>query len=561
MIPFSLLFVGLSSLLGCLGALMVGRLVPAVSATALALALGLSIFLAKNWKLKLKARPVSVPVFLLYALIACGIYFHSVFLFFQKGEFYWIQNPFNLGDMSFHWGTIHYLEKGATFWPENPIYLGYRFKYPFGMDFFNALWGNLGVKIHFHLPLVTLAMLGLILYVLHLTGGPLLVFAIFFSGGFFNFFTPGPWEPTRLQEGLDFKNLFLTVLLTQRGFLFALPAGVYLYRALQKAFAKEWTPTVLEKIVLGVIWGSLGFFHLHSFFFLSLYLGILILSKRSLKEWSLPIAVASLLGIPFVINSLWPEAGTMPLIHWSSRGWARPENRGYFQYWAQNMGPWLAAVLACGGIFYRAKKWDSLLPTALALVLFALFSHLILAPWAWDNIKLLLWCYVLALMAMADVLWNERSAGFQTTVFAALCGPGILLFVSSLPAFYQGTQWVSERELNKAALLLQGQDVNRGILVAPHYEHPALLLGYKLYMGYPGHVWSHGYNYVEREHLINRLYAGGLVAQTFSQEGVGLVYRGTLEKRREVAPFEVPGLTKIKEAGDHDLYRVEAAKE
>ncbi|WP_413288367.1 hypothetical protein [Bdellovibrio sp. HCB337] len=558
MMSFSLLFIGLSSLIACLGALLVGKLVPAVSVLALVLALGISCYLSRKMTLKLQAAPVSGPIFLLYALIFTGIYFHSVFFFFQKGPMYWIQNPFNLGDMSFHWGAINYLAEGAKFWPENPIYLGYRFKYPFGMDFFNSIWGNLGVPISYHLPLVTLLALLVVFYALHITGGPLLVFAIFFSSGFYNFLVPGPWELNRMQESLDFKNLFLTVLLTQRGFLYALPAGVFLFRAIQKVFAGEWRPTTLEKVTLGIIWGALGFFHLHSFFFLSLYFGVLILYKRDLKNWVLPISVASVLGFPFVINALLPETGTNSLVHLNARGWNRAENVNPFLYWVKNLGPWIVAVVAALTIFYRKKQKDPLLYVSVAAGLFVVFMHVILAPWPWDNIKIILWCYVLALMGMSDLLWNQRKDWMKAVVFAIFFIPGMMIFVRSLPAFNKGTQWASEKELNKARVLLKGQDVNQGLMVAPNYDHPALLLGYKLYMGYPGHVWSHGYNYVEREALLNRVYSGDEAAiASLPKDQVGLVYRGPLEKRRENVPDTLKGLSKINEALDHELYLVE----
>jgi hypothetical protein len=559
LIPFSLLFVGLSSLVGCIGAVLVGQLVPALSAVSLVLGFIMAFYLSPSLKFEFKAPRMSIPVFLLYALIFVGIYFQSVFLFFQKGDSYWIQNPFNLGDMSFHWGTINYLAKGAHFWPENPIYLGYRFKYPFGMDFFNALFGNLGVLINYHLPLVTLAMLSLIFYALHMAGGPLLVFAVFFSSGFYNFINPGNWEPASVQQTVDFKNIFLTILLTQRGFLYALPAGVFLYKTFQKYFSGEFKPSLLAKITLGLIWGALGFFHLHSFFFLSLYFGVLILYKKDLKNWLVTIGTASLIGFPFVINALIPEAGTMSLVHWNWRGWDRDEETGYFIYWLQNLGPWILAVLASGVIFYRAKNWDRLVPTILAFVLFILFSHLILAPWAWDNIKLLIWCYVLALMTIGDLLWNDRQPAIKALVFLVMFIPGLFVFTRALPAFYPGTKWTSEKDIMAASVALRGQDVNQGIIIAAqHYEHPALLLGYKLYMGYPGHVWSHGYNYVEREALVNRLYEGDETAVASLPKGqVGLIFRGPLEKRREKTSFSVKGLSKVGEALEHEVYRID----
>ncbi len=567
MIPFSLLFLGLSSLLGCLGALANGHLVPVISASALVIAFGVSLFLARAFKMELKPPPVSIPIFILYTLIFFGIYFHSVFLFYPKGGFYWIQDQFNLGDMSFHWGTIRYLGKGADFWPENPIYMGYRFKYPFGMDFFNALFENLGMSINSHLPLVTLLALVMGFYILHMTGGPLLVFAIYFSGGIYNFMAPGNWDVGRIQDSVDFKNLFLTVLLTQRGFLYALPAGVFLYRGLQEYFSGAWKPNSTEKISLGIIWGALGFFHLHSFFFVSLYLGILILWKKDLKNWLLPIGIASLLGFPFVFNALAPEPGTASLIHFSARGWARPENVGYFEYWGKNLGPWMMAVIVAMVAFYRQKNWNSLVPVALAFALFFIFSHLILAPWDWDNIKLIMWCYTFAIMATSDFLWNNRRAGAKAFVFLFFI-PGLMIFVHSLPLYNHGIQWVSEMELNKAEVLLKGQNVNQGVLITPAYEHPALLLGYKLYMGYVGHVWSHGYSYTEREQLVNRIYDGdGSGVQSLVNDGQKsdgspkgrpkFVYRGPLEKRREKFTFPPKGLSKVNEALDHELYLIE----
>ena len=283
MIAFSLLFLVLSALIGAGGALAVGHLVPAVSALSLVLGFFGALYLGRAFKLELKPPPVTIPVFLFYAVILTGIYFHSVFLFYFKSGNYWIQNPFNLGDMSFHWSAIRSVAKGAHFWPENPIYSGHRFRYPFGMDFINSFFENLGVPMAQHLPLVTLLALLMVFFTLHCAGGPLLVFAVFFSCGLFNFWAnKSGWGHQQLQESLDLKNIFLTVLLTQRGFLYALPAGVLLYRAVQKYFAGAWKPTAIEKVTLGIIWGGLGFFHLHTFFFVSLFFGLWILWKRCL---------------------------------------------------------------------------------------------------------------------------------------------------------------------------------------------------------------------------------------------------------------------------------------
>jgi len=558
MIVFSLLFLALSALMGCVGSLVVGHLVPAISALSLVVGFSGALWLSREWKLNFKLQPVSLPVFFLYALIVVGIYFHSVFLFYIKGDNYWIQNNFNLGDMSFHWSAIRSVAKGMQFWPDNPIYGGYRFRYPFGMDFINSLFENLGIKISLHLPVVTLLMLLVILLTLHSVGGTLLVFAVFFSSGFFNYLGANVnWDYSQLQSGVDFKNIFLTILLTQRGFLFALPAGLLLYRVVQKYFAGEWRPSFTEKIIIGIIWGALGFFHLHTYFFVSMYLGLWILWKRDLKNWLWPLGIAIVLGFPFVGNALVPEAGTNSLIHWNWRGWNRPPEVGFVTYWMTNMGFWIVAVIAALIISARKKNWNQFVPTAGAFVFLILFSFLILAPWDWDNIKLIVWCYLFALMGLTDFLWEQRSRAFRALVCFTLI-PGFLVFVRSLPMYSHGIEWASERELNKAEVLLANRDVNEAVMITPAYDHPVLLLGHKLFMGYPGHVWSHGYNYQPRERLVNQVYDGDEAAvNSLPKDQVHWIYSGPLEKRRENLLFPSNNLVKVGEALDHELYTFE----
>lgn len=561
MIYATVLWLALSTLLGCALSFIAGELTPLLSGLSLLSAFIACVFAYRHRAFRIPARPVSLPIALLYAFIGFGIYIHSVFLFFKKDNYWWIQDPFNLGDMSFHWGVIRYLAKGAHFWPENPIFMGHRFRYPFGMDLFNAFFESLHVPMATHLPLATLACLLITLYLLHSAGGPLLVFAIFFSGGIYNFLQPGAWSLTDVQAGLDFKNLFLAVLLTQRGFLYALPAGLLLYQALRASFAKAWIPNTAEKVGFGIIWGALGFFHLHSFFFLSLYLGAFILWQRQFLLWRWTVLIAALVGAPFVLNAIWPEAGTSSLIH-LSRGWARGPDTNYVIYWLQNLGPWIATMLTASVYFFSRKRWNDFFPLVLALSLFVIFAHLILAPWDWDNVKLLMWCYIFGLLAVSDWLWDSRGAIVQTFVFAIFFLPGYFLFVHSLPAFNHGISWVSDRELNKAEVLLTGHDVNLGMVIAPAYDHTALLLGYKLYMGYPGHVWSHGYNYADREAILARYFNGDKSAVgELKNAQVHLLYQGPFEKQREPeggSTFSIlsPDM-KLGQAFDHELYKLD----
>jgi len=553
----SLLWIAISSLLACLLSLMAGSLRPTIAAVSLVTGLAIAIWsfwFKKPVGLKRESQPpISALTLVIYFVLGVGIYFHSTLLFFRKDDFFWILNPFNLGDMSFHWGSIHYLAKGAAFWPENLIFLGHRFKYPFGMDFFNALWDCLQVPIEVHLPLITLACLILTAVVAHIVGGPFLVAAIFFSSGYFNFIHPPSWDLLQLQDSLAFKNLFLSVLLTQRGFLYALPAGLWIYKSLKDHFVGD-RLSLPGQIFLGIIWGALGFFHLHTYFLLSLYFGLWILWKKELKTLLPAVGVAIIVGIPFVINALIPEAGTGSLVH-LSRGWTMEEHENPVLYWLRNMGPWLVAMIGTMIFLCFRKQWQKLIPVVTSFILFLIFCHVILAPWDWDNIKLIFWCYLLGWLAISPVIWQGRNLYWKFIVAAICFLPGSLLFVRSLPVFNSGITWASEKEYSKAEFLLRGKDVNAGLAIYPEYHHPGLLLGFKLFMGTPGHVWSHGYSYGDREEALKKLYAGVSPENDGGfQQGVHLIYLGPIERQNYPNAHLPEGFVKINQVMDIELY-------
>ena len=46
------------------------------------------------------------------------------------------------------------------------------------------------------------------------------------------------------------------------------------------------------------------------------------------------------------------------------------------------------------------------------------------------------------------------------------------------------------------------------VIHAPVHNHPVFLSGRRSLMGYPGHIWTHGLDFVERQAEIRRVYAG-----------------------------------------------------
>ncbi|HKG14583.1 MAG TPA: hypothetical protein VKB12_14750, partial [Pyrinomonadaceae bacterium] len=96
----------------------------------------------------------------------------------------------------------------------------------------------------------------------------------------------------------------------------------------------------------------------------------------------------------------------------------------------------------------------------------------------------------------------------------------------------------------------------------PVYNDPVYLTGRRTFLGYPGHVWSHGLNYDRREAELKRIYAGGAdAAQLIAANGIEYVVVGPIEraemKRYGVALDEsfFKRFERAGGAGEYSLYK------
>ncbi len=163
---------------------------------------------------------------LIFALFAVRSF---CFLLWVDGANLKIQSPNNLGDLSLHLTYIHYFANGVSLWPDNPIFVFSKLRYPAGMDLFNAL------LLLVHVDLVTgLVWAGLLaslatFYGFYRWGGAFGVAGFLFNGGFAGYQFFKTWTFTDYQlDGIAWKSIPLTMFVTQRGLLYAIPAGLLL---------------------------------------------------------------------------------------------------------------------------------------------------------------------------------------------------------------------------------------------------------------------------------------------------------------------------------------------
>jgi uncharacterized membrane protein len=156
------------------------------------------------------------------------------------------------------------------------------------------------------------------------------------------------------------------------------------------------------------------------------------------------------------------------------------------------------------------------------------------APWIWDNIKVLFLWYVASAPLVAWLLarwWQQRSffRWLAPVVLLTLILAGCLdvLRVVSEASEYQefDAQGVA------AAKVISAQAPPRAVVLhAPTFNSPVFLTGRRSLLGYPGWMWSRGLNYSERGADIQRIYSGAPEADALlRQYGVDYVLIGPVE--------------------------------
>jgi len=253
-----------------------------------------------------------VPV-VLYTLFAGRAFLWLIW--WQHGELKVLSSN-NLGDMSLHLTFIEQMRGGITGWPDSPIYSGGKLSYAVGVDYFNGLLALVGVDV-VH-SLVWVGLIGAVLsgFALWRWGGAFTLMGFLCMGGLVGFAALGNLAPNTepffqdyagfLKFDWAWKSLPLALLVTQRGFLFALPAGLLLLSSWRSRFfgaGDGWRLPFRGELLL---YASMPVFHVHTFLVLSFLLAAFFFCHAGAR-WKLTTLVGAAL-IPATVL-LWLTTG------------------------------------------------------------------------------------------------------------------------------------------------------------------------------------------------------------------------------------------------------------
>ena len=530
----------------------------------------------------------------------------------------------NLGDLPFHLGAISSFSDGMNFPPENPSFAGARFSYPFISDLLTACFIKFGVGVRDAMFVQNVSWAFALLVILERfvfkllndrLAARLAPALLFFSGGlgflwFFSDFaaqTKGLFDllsnlpkDYTISDEFRWGNSLVVLFMTQRSLLLGMPLTLVVLGKLWDVFADgthrreedESAGFRLPMFLVGLLAGLLPLIHLHSLAVLFVFgVFILIACPQKWRDWMTFAAGVAVIAVPELVWALAGSAsdtGDFFAWHW---GWDKRESN-FLWFWLKNTGIFIPLLIAGLWLVYSASGREDantqetktqkkvtgdsrhssneiFHPASLLLFyipfafLFLLSNAAKLAPWEWDNIKVLIYWFVASIPFAAFALaWMWRG-GTSWRAAAAVCF-AVLMFSGALDVWRTVDGQINYKVFDKDAVAVaerikQRTEPRALFLNAPTYNTAIALSGRRALMRYPGHLSSHGIDYAQREADVRAMYRGGGTAEElFRKYGIQYVLISP-EERNSVAPYEeyFKKYPVIAEAGQYRVYKIQ----
>lgn len=331
-------------------------------------------------------------------------------------------------------------------------------------------------------------------------------------------------------------------------------------------------------LVVGLLAGMLPLIHAHTFAVVMGVAAILfVLSWQQWREWLWFFLAAGLIAIPELLFATAGSANEAQSFLGWELGWDNGDENAVW-FWFVNTGffiPLLALALGRLVSLASSEKRAALAETVDAsrarrlllfyapfILCFVIPNLVRLAPWVWDNIKVLIYWYVASIPLVAWLL-AEMWRRSQVARWLAAALTITLILSGALDVIRIATRQVEHQILPPqmtviAAQLRERTDPRSLMLTAPEYASVPVLTGRRWFLGYTGHVWSHGIAPGEREQAARSIYAGGDGARTLiERNGIDYVLVGPQERKfAKVNDAFFQTYPIIAEVGEFRVYQV-----
>ena len=273
-------------------------------------------------------------------------------------------------------------------------------------------------------------------------------------------------------------------------------------------------PSSRRMLAAGAVAGLLPLVHAHSFIVVMGVGGCLaLINWLRWREWLAFFVVASIIAVPQLLWSTHGSAvSTRAFIGWEF-GWDKGD-ANFFWFWFKNTGLFIPLLIAA--LLWKREDYlvsRKLLFFFLPFTLCFIIPNLVkLAPWIWDNVKVLFYWWIASAPIVALLLARLWEGNFSHRVLAGSLFV-VLTLAGALDVFALMTSQGEYQEFDRdgvtfAEMIKQQTPPSATILHAPIHNTPVFLTGRRSLMGYPGHIWTHGIDFGPRETDIKKIYAG-----------------------------------------------------
>jgi hypothetical protein len=445
----------------------------------------------------------------------------------------------NLGDLPFHLQAISSFSQGHNFPPQDPTYSGVRFAYPFLVDVEAAMLVRSGASmisaIWLQDMVLALAMVGLLHYfTLLLTrsrlAGLIAPLLVLFSGGLgwtwiFNdvrnsdhgllpMLASLPRDYTIAPESIfRWGNSLTTLFVPQRSILLGVPVALVIFCQWWLMLNDAEQPSRRRMIAAGLLAGLLPLIHAHTFLVvMGVGACLAVIFRSSWRNWLWFFVPAFVLAVPQVLWLAYSGINTQSYLGWQF-GWDH-NNANAVWFWLVNTGLFIPALLVA--LLWRDKNFslpERLLWFYLPFVFCFIVPNVMkLAPWVWDNIKVLFYWYIASVPLVAFLLARglRQKSGWRWIAAGALTA---MVLSGGLDVLRVITGTTPQREftindISVANTISQKTAPRALVLHAPTYNTPVFLTGRRSLLGYPGWMFSRGLDYQQRTADISAIYSG-----------------------------------------------------
>ncbi len=448
---------------------------------------------------------------------------------------------------------------------------------------------------------------------------------LFFSGGLgFLWFLADYWQGAQsffdliwnlpkdytISEKFRWGNSLVVLFITQRSLLLGMPLTIIVLQKIWEIFSsekvKKWKSEKGENLpseisffpfnlfpfsafLVGLLAGTLPLIHVHSLvvlFVVSAFLFFLRLDR--LREWIAFGVGVSIVAVPELAWAMTGSATRLTeFIAWNF-GWDK-RDASFFWFWLTNTGIFIPLLLLGIYLIFNAKarrregaketekqstdkegrimkdegRRTNLLLFSLPFFLLFFVSNLVkLAPWEWDNIKVLIYWFVCSLPFVAFVLawlWN----GDRITKIVAVGCLIVLTASGAIDVWRTASGEINYKIFDKDAVTIAEQiklktAPNALFLNAPTFNSAVVLSGRRSLMRYTGHLASYGIDFGERETDVKRIYAGDAAAEIFLNK-YGIEYVLVSPEETSNLPVNEEFFRRfpvVAEAGEYRVYQI-----